>query len=939
MSYAVDTAAPAPRRNASVGSRRILSWLLPIVLLSGCSRDPTATIEAARQLQAKGDYPTAIIELRNLLANEPNNREARRLLARTFLDNGQPGPAEDEIRKLVEQGVDKETLLPELGRALLLQGKHERLVEEVQIDPTRSGPEYAAVATPRALAHIALGNPADAKAMLERVLTIEPNNPDALMGLAGLTVGERRFDDAEKLVDRAIEASPRNVDAWLLKGDMNRLRDKPDQAIAAYTKVLEMRPDSIVAHMHLASLHIDRQKFDEAGKHVEAVRQRRPNDPMANYLFALVEFRKRNYTTAQKVIAQSLQQNPAHTPMLLLGGAVELATGSNEAAIAHLRNLLDKAPGSILARRMLAVALLRSGQTQRALETIDQLLGAFPGDAALLMLAGEAHLQNNDLTQAAQYLERAAKADPASERARTGLNVARLMSGQTDRAIAELESNLKLESSGPQLELVYIATLLQRRQFDKVLSALQAADQKQPNNPILYNMRAAALIGKGDTAAARRSLENALALNPRFVPAAINLANLEMREGNPRQARRRLESILERDAANQQALDALVGLGPRIGADSNTLIDWLERARRANPAAARPVAMLAEQHLGAGKVSLALKLANEAFKINPDGVGVLEVLAAAQLAAGEVGPALGTYSRLAVQNPKSPAILHRLAVAQAMSNNAAGATLTLRKALALEPNHVDSLVLLGQIDLRANRPDSAQRIGQQLQKTFPKLAAGHMLEGDALVALGKAAAAAPFFETAARLGERSAALAIKRHGALTASGRAQEAQAVLDGFMKANPRDVTVRAYLADSHLFAGRFAAAVEHYQHVLQSQPENALVLNNLAWASYKLKDKRAREFAERAVKLAPENPVVLDTTGWLLVEEGFLERGVEVLQRAVTLAPDARDTRYHLAQAFFKLGNFNRARRELTIALQGTGKFENEAEAREMDRKLKN
>ena len=89
-------------------------------------------------------------------------------------------------------------------------------------------------------------------------------------------------------------------------------------------------------------------------------------------------------------------------------------------------------------------------------------------------------------------------------------------------------------------------------------------------------------------------------------------------------------------------------------------------------------------------------------------------------------------------------------------------------------------------------------------------------------------------------------------------------------------------------------------------QKQPDNVLVLNNLAWAYQQVKDPRALETAERAYKLKPDNAAVADTLGWMLVEQGNTTRGLELLQKAVAAAPKALEIRYHLAQAWVKSGD---------------------------------
>ncbi len=65
--------------------------------------------------------------------------------------------------------------------------------------------------------------------------------------------------------------------------------------------------------------------------------------------------------------------------------------------------------------------------------------------------------------------------------------------------------------------------------------------------------------------------------------------------------------------------------------------------------------------------------------------------------------------------------------------------------------------------------------------------------------------------------------------------------------------DVIARTYVAETSLKDGQWKRAIEQYQWLRQKQPENVVVLNNLAWAYQQTKDppgagnRRARVQAE--------------------------------------------------------------------------------------------
>lgn len=95
----------------------------------------------------------------------------------------------------------------------------------------------------------------------------------------------------------------------------------------------------------------------------------------------------------------------------------------------------------------------------------------------------------------------------------------------------------------------------------------------------------------------------------------------------------------------------------------------------------------------------------------------------------------------------------------------------------------------------------------------------------------------------------------------------------------------------------------AIHEYETILQqTDGKNALVLNNLAFAYSQAGDSaKALKYAERALRLAPDNPSVMDTTGWLLHQSGKDgQRALALLREAARKAPGNATIARHLAEA---------------------------------------
>jgi len=97
-----------------------------VLALPACSRDDAATfVESAKSYLAKSDPKAAIIQLRNARQAEPENAEIRFLLGRALLENGEPGPAETELRKADSLRYSADAVQPMLAQAGLITARRE----------------------------------------------------------------------------------------------------------------------------------------------------------------------------------------------------------------------------------------------------------------------------------------------------------------------------------------------------------------------------------------------------------------------------------------------------------------------------------------------------------------------------------------------------------------------------------------------------------------------------------------------------------------------------------------------------------------------------------------------------------------------------------------------------------------------------------------------
>ena len=131
----------------------------------------------------------------------------------------------------------------------------------------------------------------------------------------------------------------------------------------------------------------------------------------------------------------------------------------------------------------------------------------------------------------------------------------------------------------------------------------------------------------------------------------------------------------------------------------------------------------------------------------------------------------------------------------------------------------------------------------------------------------------------------------------------------------------------------ASSFSQAATYYQSALALQPNNALILNNLAWAAGQMKSPKALEYAEKANELAPNQPAIMDTLAVLIADKGDTAKAIELLKKAVSLAPQAASIQLNLAKTLIKAGKKEDARKELEALAKLGDKFPSQAEVSQL------
>jgi putative PEP-CTERM system TPR-repeat lipoprotein len=414
----------------------------------------------------------------------------------------------------------------------------------------------------------------------------------------------------------------------------------------------------------------------------------------------------------------------------------------------------------------------------------------------------------------------------------------------------------------------------------------------------------------------------------------MNLAGIEARAGDRAGAQLRYRRVLEREPDNLAAVTRLAAL---LGRTDESL-RLLEGASNRRPDSVEAGLALTQEYLARRDNAKALAIMKKLATAKPDDPQVVRALGVAQANGGETANAIATFKKLAALAPKSPEPWYLAAMAQGAAKDATAAAESLDKALAIQSNYLPALVAKVQLQQQAQKFDEALAGARNIQALYPDQVTGYLLEGElglrrkdyapAIAAYQIAYAKTPNSDTALRLAN-----------AQWQAGQRDPALATLRQWLTSEPKDARARLALAVYLQEAQRRPEAIAEYEELAKQAPENAAVLNNLAWMYFEAGDPRALPYAERAHDRAADRAEVADTLGWILVQRGEISRGLELLQKAAVQDPKQLSIRYHLAAAYAKAGRKDTARQELEKLLSGQDTFPEREDARKLLESVRN
>jgi putative PEP-CTERM system TPR-repeat lipoprotein len=886
---------------------------------------PATRVERAQKHLDQARYRAAMTDLKTALEEEPENITARILLARLSVVLGDLQSADKEIERALAAGATAEQVAEVQYEVLLGQRK---LDEMAQLLAKSNAPANRR-ALFQARLQTAQGKAAEAEQTLKSALEQAPDDADLQLDLARLAAARGDMQPAMDLPERVVKSPGAHARAQMLRGSIRLARGQHREALDELLKAQEggrtvlSIPEKLTLATYITEANLALEDADAATKSLGMLDQWASEVATTRYLHARVAMLKRDPATVVTECQKALRADPNHLQAQLLLAAAHLGQGSLEQAQETLDRLLAT-QDNIAARKLLAQVHMARGQPQRAQAVLDTVMAGADRDPQLDWLMGSALLQSGSSASALQHMERGIAAMPESAERRIDLATAYLAARMPEKAVEILRAIPKDSPSAQRAKGLLVLATAAGKSPEEAQREIDDLIAKSGDDAALLAAAGTYLSAGSDLAKSRALLERAIKLDPKNVGARLTLARLHTRMLDLAAAETQLREVLRVDATNQIAR---LGLSELAWAQGNReqARKWLEEAISVDPSAVEARLRLAQMAFISGDANRGRDLLNQAVEVAEDSKVALNGAGKVLARAGLSDEALSKFRAAGAAGlPEGDLNAARL---QLELNRPDEARKLLEAGLARNPKWREATQLLIQVEARTGQVDKALARARANAADAPPGALSEA-EGDIYAIAGKSAQAITAYEDAQRKRPTSS-VALKLFGVRRAA-KATPVEASLTQWLQRSPGDAQVRQLLASYYEATGRADQAIAEYEELVAQRPSDPAVLNNLAWLLHEKGDARALEFARRAHTAAPKIPEIADTYGWILVEQNQAAEGLGVLQAALAGAPDNPDIQYHVAAAYAKSGQPQKAAELLRESLKSAKPFRSRAAA---------
>lgn len=761
----------------------------------------------------------------------------------------------------------------------------------------------------------------------------------AIIGLSGC--GGSDQEKAQNFVDKGVQQmSTQNLPAAKIEFT-NAIRLDPESKDALYylsilmeqeknwpeferylTKLVEIEPEHIEARLRLANFYLGSGRIDVAKSHSEYLLKIDPNNLDIQLTRAAILLKTGESQDAMKLIENVLVQDPKHIDALFLKVSEQIHQQQFESALVTINSGLEAHPNNLALNMGKLKVLSQLNDWPAMVEVYNHLAALFPKNAAPVTSLAKGFAQRGDIDKAISILESFAEAnnDPAYY-----IQTVDLIYATQGSEVAEQKLKSYI-TQNPQLDLLSLSLAdiytqsnrytLAREQLNNILSSTTSTEAK-----IECYVRLGTLdFVEKEYASAQKLADKALALESEHDRATALKGNVLIRRGKLEDAVKILRTALRKNPESSELLFALGRAHEQMG-KLDLAEEYYGKAHKSAPNNVRQNILFTQFLLRRNRLDYAERILSPivsngttnpqvwsvytqikiAYKdwvaaqkalqqlvaLTGETAHTLMLKAQLQQGQGDLQDSVKTLITLNKLSPQNPAALTMLVDAYVKTGKTKEAKKHLNTTLNSHPEFLPAQYLLAQLEESSQQLNEALVLYRSIVQSAPKEKNAH---------------------------SKIVQILIKQK-------KLPDAQKALSSALTSVPNDPELELLQAALYKEQGDIDGTISAYEKILKQHPRFDVAANNLAITLQELGGeenlKKASNIANRFRQ--SQNPIFIDTLGWIYVQQDNIDEGLALLRRAADMLPQEGEVQYHLGTAFAKADKPELATRTLEKALK--------------------
>ncbi|MBT8446617.1 MAG: tetratricopeptide repeat protein, partial [Gammaproteobacteria bacterium] len=409
----------------------------------------TARTRKAISLLRQGDKDASRVQIEEVLAENPRDKEALKLRGSLALDEGDASAAIADFRSALRDNPDDIALIRLLARAHAINGEKELALDVLRQGVDRS-PRSRELRVDLAQYYSGEGDVEAAGQQLMALSELAPGDIPTLKALYKLRTFQKDYDGALQVAEQIKSTNPDNPEGFYLAGLVHQANRDLLESIREFESALALEPNGVQPLSQLIKSHLALDQQDIARRRLEEAIELNPENYVAYNLLGEIQLAGKAWTDAEASFGRGIEINPKwailyRNKALALGaqkkedeavatiaGGIEATEGAPllvtayasylervgklDEAIGQYESMLERDPTSQLAANNLAMLLVEYKDDPEALSRARDLAAPLKtsDNAAYLDTVGWIEYKVGEIEQAVSFLKRAVDAAPDS---------------------------------------------------------------------------------------------------------------------------------------------------------------------------------------------------------------------------------------------------------------------------------------------------------------------------------------------------------------------------------------------------------------------------------------------------------------------------------------------------------------------------------------------